>query len=99
MAQGHNDIKIEIKIDENIASGKFSNFTNISHSADEFVMDFIFIHPSPPPGFGKMVSRILMTPAQSKRLLETLKQNLGEYESRFGEIRLESAPGVSGNIQ
>ncbi len=99
MAQRQEDIKIEIKIDENIAVGRFSNFTNISHSADEFVMDFIFIHPSPPPGFGKMVSRILMTPAHAKRLLETLKQNLGEYESRFGEIRNEPGQGVVGNIQ
>jgi hypothetical protein len=99
MAQGNDDLKIEIKIDESIAVGRFSNFTNISHSADEFVMDFVFIHPSPPPGFGKMVSRILMTPAHAKRLLETLKKNLGEYESRFGDIRLDSGQGVPENIQ
>ncbi len=99
MTQGQEDIKIEIKIDENIAAGKFSNFTNISHSADEFVIDFIFIHPSPPPGFGKMVSRILMTPAHAKRLFETLKQNLGEYETRFGEIGFRPIKGTSENIQ
>jgi len=93
------ELKIEIKVDENVASGIFTNFSNISHSPEEFVLDFLFIHPSPPPGFGKLKSRMIMTPSHAKRLLGALQENLAEYEKRFGEIRLNHSRVNLGSIQ
>jgi len=93
------EMKIEVKVDENIASGIYSNFSNISHSPEEFVLDFLFIHPSPPPGFGKLKSRILVTPAHAKRLYLALSENIAEYEKRFGAIPLNHNKIQLGSIQ
>ncbi len=45
------EMKIEIKVDDREASGHFANFANIAHSPEEFIVDFLFINPTPPPGF------------------------------------------------
>ena len=82
------DLQIEIKVDEAIAGGTYVNYTNISHSAEEFVMDFLFIHPTPPPGFGKLMSRVLLSPGHAKRLLLALTENIQKYEDRFGAINI-----------
>jgi|FrelakmetLWP11LW_1041352.scaffolds.fasta_scaffold20372_1 hypothetical protein len=86
------DIKIEIKVDESIAGGIFSNFANISHSPDEFVLDFLYVNPTPPPGFGKLASRIILTPGHAKRVLQALSENVKKFEERFGEIRMSQPP-------
>ncbi len=91
------DVKIEIKVDESIASGIFSNFANVSHSADEFVLDFLYVNPTPPPGFGKLCSRIILTPGHAKRILQALAENIRKYEERFGEIKASQMPDVMKN--
>jgi hypothetical protein len=93
------DVKIEIKVDESVAMGMFTNFSNISHSPDEFVFDYIFVHPSPPPGFGKLMSRVVLTPPHAKRFLLALSQNLREYEERFGEIDIHAPVEEGGKLQ
>ncbi len=93
------DMKIEVKVDENVAMGIFANFSNISHSPDEFVFDFIFVHPAPPPGFGKLMSRIILTPAHVKRFMLALGQNMREYEERFGEIDMHAKASEGGRLQ
>ena len=99
MEPNKKDIKIEIKLDENIASGDFSNFSNISYSPDEYIFDFLFIHPTPPPGFGKLMSRVVLTPSHAKKFLVNLTNNINEYEKRFGEIKIkEEAPEIK-NLQ
>ena len=86
------DVKIEIKVDESVATGVFSNFANISHSPEEFVLDFLFVNPTPPPGFGKLVSRIILTPGHAKRILMALSDNIRKYEENFNEIKVLSQP-------
>lgn len=88
------DVKIEIKIDESVAPGVFSNFTNISHSPDEFTLDFLYVNPTPPPGFGKLISRVIITPGHAKRILQALSDNIRKYEERFGEIKQSPAPDI-----
>lgn len=92
MEKNTKDMKIEIKVDENIASGVYSNFANITHSAEEYIVDFLFINPTPPPGFGKVVSRVVMTPGHAKRILMALSDNIKNYEQKFGEIMVSSVP-------
>lgn len=81
------DVKIEIKVDETIATGVFSNIANITHSVEEFVLDFLYVNPAPPPGFGKLVSRVILTPGHAKRILHALSENIRNYEGKFGEIK------------
>ena len=99
MSQNYKEMKIEIKVDEATAAGNFSNFTNISNSPEEFVIDFLFVQPTPPPGFGKLVSRVILTPGHAKRLLESLGENVREYESRFGDINALSSSVGRESIQ
>lgn len=89
------DVKIEVKVDESVATGIYVNYSNISHSPEEFVLDFIFVHPAPPPGFGKLMTRVVLSPSHAKRLLLGLGQNISEFEGRFGEIDIH-APGTDG---
>jgi hypothetical protein len=99
MTDRNNEIKIEIKVDEEIATGIFCNFTNISHSPEEVVMDFIFVHPAPPPGFGKLMSRIIVSPGHAKRLMLALQQNLAQYEEKYGAVQGVRDPGSPGPLQ
>src|SRR4051795_12698798 len=42
---------------------------------------------------------VYLSPQQAKALLNIMQQNVGQYESTFGEIRLEPQnPGQQGNI-
>ena len=43
---------------------------------------------------------IYVSPQQAKALLNVLQQNVSQYESAFGEIRLEAqSPGSAGIVQ
>jgi hypothetical protein len=77
--------KIEIHLDPEILKGIFANVTNIGHAKEEFVLDYLFIQQHPAP-FGKLVSRIILTPGHAKRLLQALQENVRRYEEQFGAI-------------
>ncbi len=99
MNDNEQDVKIEVKFDEDVAAGKFTNFSNITHSPDEFIIDFIFVTPSPPPGFGKLVSRLVLTPSHAKRLMLILTENIKNYEERMGEISVNAQLLEPGKLQ
>ena len=62
----------------------YSNLAIITHSDDEFILDFANMLPGmPKPG---VRSRIIMTPKHAKRLLHALSDNIQKYESHFGAI-------------
>ena len=94
-----NEIKVEIKFDEQTATGVFSNFANITHSPEEFIIDFLFINPAPPAGFGKLMSRIVMTPGHVKRLASAMQENINRYEERVGEIQIKNQDDPSASVQ
>jgi len=89
------EMNVEIKVDENVAQGVYANFANITHSPEEFILDFLFINPAPPSGFGKLMSRIVMTPGHMKRLSMAMQENISRYEERFGEIRIHTGDSAS----
>ncbi|MCB1147920.1 MAG: DUF3467 domain-containing protein [Leptospiraceae bacterium] len=77
--------KIEIHLDPEVMKGVFSNVTNIGHTKEEFLLDFLFIQQHPAP-FGKLVSRIISTPGHAKRLMLALQENIRKYEEQYGII-------------
>lgn len=77
------ELKIEVTPD--VAGGTYSNFTVISHSGNEFFLDFIAMAPNMPQA--KVQSRIIMTPENAKNLLFALSDNVKRYEQTFGEIK------------
>ncbi len=42
---------------------------------------------------------VYVSPQQAKALLNVLQQNVSQYESAFGEIRLEPQSGAAGIVQ
>lgn len=78
--------QLQIELPESKAEGNYSNFTVISHSGAEFVLDFARIMPGTPKAV--VQSRIILTPIHAKTLLYTLQDNLAKFEAKFGEIKL-----------
>ncbi len=76
--------ELKIELTPEIAAGHYSNLAVISHSGNEFFMDFIAVAPNMPQA--KVQSRIIMTPENAKNLLFALRDNIAKYEANFGEI-------------
>lgn len=92
-----NNQKQELKIEltPEIAAGHYSNLAVISHSPNEFFVDFISVAPNMPQA--KVQSRIIMTPENAKNLLFALRDNIAKYEQTFGEIKRKSPAGAPKN--
>ena len=65
-------------------AGAFASLAAIRHSREEFLFDFAFLFPDGP--FGKLVARIIVSPAHAKRFLEALQANIKRYEESYGTI-------------
>lgn len=92
----NNNEKREIKIEltPETASGKYANLAIITHSVNEFFMDFVSVVPNAPQA--RVQSRIIMTPENAKTLLMALQDNVRKYESNFGVIK-PKGNGNAGN--
>lgn len=87
-----NDKKeIKLRVPESVQPGTYANNTLVSHTREEFMMDFIMLAP---PG-GTVVSRVVVSPAHFKRLIATLQDNLEKYETNFGPISLGELPPMT----
>src|SRR5512133_1342820 len=80
-----NQGQISIELNEEIAQGTYSNLAVITHSASEFVIDFIRIMPGIPKA--QVKSRIILTPEHAKRLVAALQDNIAKYEAVHGTIK------------
>lgn len=83
---------IEVELGEAQAEGIYSNLVFIAHSASEVILDFARALPGLPKA--KVYARVILTPQHAKSLLLALDQNLKNYETQFGAIKL---PGNEGN--
>lgn len=88
-----NQISIELKDD--VAQGVYSNLAIITHSASEFVADFIAIMPGMPKA--QVKSRVILTPEHAKRLMRALKDNIEKFEAVHGKIKDVEPSGPSGS--
>ena len=75
--------QIPINTGDEMSRGRYSNGMMISHGPDEFILDWLLNSPNGP----HLVSRIIVSPNHLKRIIETLKENLDNYEKQFGSIR------------
>jgi len=85
MTDPKNPSQISIELNEEVAQGTYSNLAVITHSASEFVIDFIRIMPGIPKA--QVKSRIILTPEHAKRLVAALQDNIAKYESVHGIIK------------
>ena len=80
---------MNVKITDEELKGRYANLVRITHTREEFILDFINMVPPQ----GAVTSRIITSPGHLKRLIRALSGNLKLYENRFGAV--EEAPEPS----
>lgn len=82
--------QINIKIEDPIMKGAYANAMGVSHSKEEFVMDFMNIYPWQRAGI--VTARVITSPGHMKRICKALEENIKKYEQQFGKIEEAKAP-------
>ncbi|MFV1951749.1 MAG: DUF3467 domain-containing protein [Nitrospinota bacterium] len=75
------------EVDRTIENGTYSNIVNISHTKNEFLLDFAIVLPG--KNAAKVLSRIFMNPAHAKQFVAAMVDNIKNYESVHGEIKID----------
>jgi len=75
--------QIQISTGDEMSRGRYSNSMMISHGADEFILDWLLNSPN---GV-HLVSRVIVSPAHVKKIIDALKENLENYEKQFGSVK------------
>ncbi|MCO5234372.1 MAG: DUF3467 domain-containing protein [Chitinophagales bacterium] len=88
----NNNNQINIELPEDIADGEYSNLAIITHSNQEFILDFVRLTPGTPKA--KVKSRIILTPQHAKRFMRALADNVRKYEQANGEIQEQETPNI-----
>ena len=82
-------VKIDVKIDDAVSVGQYTNMMRIFHNQGEFIMDAMFLAPQSKSA--TVLSRLVLSPIHAKFLHRALTQNINMYEKKFGEIQLKPA--------
>lgn len=80
--------QVQIRAKDDDLKGNYSNLMQVSHSQEEFVLDFFHVVG----GGGVLTSRVILSPGHYKRMLGALQENLTRYEKKFGDIKVADAP-------
>jgi len=84
--------QIKIEFNEETSTVEYSNFVVVTHSAAEFVLDYIRVLPG--MAKAKVKSRIIMSPMHVKTLMYALQDNIKKFEDKFGEIKVFKKDGA-----
>ncbi|UCG37993.1 MAG: DUF3467 domain-containing protein [bacterium] len=85
-----------VHIDPTEETGRYANAAAITHSRNEFILDFLMLLPG---DRRKVVSRLILSPTQTKQLAAVLQENLARYESTHGKISVSPAePEFTGRV-
>lgn len=76
--------QVQVQLGEHEAEGIYSNLVLVTHSPSEFILDFARILPGVPKA--KVYARIVMTPRNTKSLINVLQKNLEKFEETHGKI-------------
>ena len=80
--------QLPLRADDATLKGVYSNAMQISHTREEFVMDFMLVHPPA----GLLSARVITSPGHLKRIIAALEENLKRYESQFGVVKPSEEP-------
>ena len=72
----------QVNANDEQARGRFANSLLVTHTPEEFILDWILNSPS---GM-HLVSRVVVTPGHIRRIIDALRDNLGKYEQNFGQV-------------
>ena len=85
MADQQQPNQLNIEITEEMAEGTYANLAIITHSASEFIIDFVSVMPSAPKN--RVKSRIIFTPMHAKRFMKAMIENVQRFEAAHGTIQ------------
>ena len=86
--QPHQPQQVQIKAKDEDLKGVYSNLMQVTHTKEEFVLDFLFAIPPQ----GNLASRVIMSPGHAKRMIKALQENVERYEDKFGKIEEAESP-------
>ncbi len=86
--------ELPVKLPDEILPGVYSNQMMVSHTREEFLIDFINLFPPQ----GVVNARVIVSPGHLKRMIRALRENLSRYEQRFGPI-IEAEPPAADTPQ
>jgi hypothetical protein len=82
MAETAEGKAVNIKITDEELKGRYSNLLRITHTREEFILDFINL--APPQAV--VTARIITSPGHLKRIVRALGASLERYEKMHGTI-------------
>ena len=83
--------EVKVSFPESLRGGVYSNSMVVTHTKEEFILDFMMITPP----VGSVTARVVTSPAHMKRMVSALKLNLDKYESKFGKLTEAAEPPKS----
>jgi hypothetical protein len=88
MPNGQEPKEIKINFPQELQGGVYSNNMVVSHTKEEFILDFIMVAPPA----GAVTARVIVSPGHMKRILAALGDNISKYEKTFGTIQIAEEP-------
>jgi hypothetical protein len=85
---------MNIKIADEELKGRYANLVRITHTREEFILDYINMVPPQ----GAVTARVITSPGHLKRLIRALGENLRLYEQKFGQVQEAAEPESSEEI-
>ena len=79
---------IKVNFPPELQGGVYSNNMVVSHTKEEFVLDFLMVAPPA----GAVTARVIVSPGHMKRILAALQDNISKYEKAFGTIQIAEEP-------
>ena len=80
--------EIKVNFPPNLQGGVYSNNMVVTHTKEEFILDFIMVAPPA----GAVTARVIVSPGHMKRILKALQDNISKYENTFGTIQSPKNP-------
>lgn len=75
---------IQVNTGDEMSRGRYSNNMLITHSPEEFMLDWLLNSPSGT----HLVARVIVSPGHLKRIITALQESLAKYEARFGQVKI-----------
>ena len=85
---------LNVKIGDEEMKGRYSNLLRITHTREEFILDFINLVPPQ----GVVTARVVTSPGHLKRIVRALQENLERYEAAYGAIQEATDPAPAAGV-
>ncbi len=88
MAEQGTKQEVQVVFPDSLKGGVYSNFMVVTHTKEEFVLDFMLVVPP----VGSVTARVITSPGHLKRMISALVQNVSKYEEKFGRVIAAEEP-------